>query len=627
MCGIAGVFHDDPDRPVDRRIVEAMCDRIVHRGPDAAGLHTDGALGLGHRRLSIIDVAGGDQPIFNEDGSVCVVFNGEIYNHKPLQRWLEGRGHTFKTRSDTEVIVHAYEEEGPRCIERLRGMFAIALWDARRRRLVLARDRLGKKPLYYSHEGGTFRFASELKSLLADPEQDTMLDMEAISDYLSFLCILAPKTVFRSVRKVMPGHIMVVEDGAHETWSYWDLDANHPDHRPRDQVAGSLLTMLDESVACRLESEVPLGAFLSGGVDSSAVVAMMARHMNEPVRTASIGFDVARYDESDYARRVAVRYRTNHHTQTVKVDAASEEELERLVWHLDEPFADPSAIPTARVSGIARKVVTVALSGDGGDEVLAGYRRHVIDLTASRVRRAVPGVVRENVLGPLGAAWPRHTGLPRPLRLGNALEELARDPARAHFRSLSYFHEEEKPGLFTADARAQLGGYESFGCVERWYRDVPHADPLNAMLYVDIKTYLPDRMLMKVDKTSMLHSLEVRSPFLDHLLVEQCMRIPAGLKVRGGQGKWLLKKIMEPYLPTDVLYRPKQGFEIPLAEWLRGPLAEPLSGALDSLGNRGYLEKRPLRELFDAHQSGRFDHADRLWILYMLELWHRVYRV
>jgi asparagine synthase (glutamine-hydrolysing) len=627
MCGIAGVLHDDPRAPASRALVQAMADRLIHRGPDAEGIYVDGPAGLGHRRLSIIDVAGGDQPIFNRDGTIAVVFNGEIYNHQELRRWLQAAGYAFKTRSDTEVLVHAYEHEGPGFVQRLRGMFAFALWDGRKKRLMVVRDRLGKKPLYWYHGNGRFLFASELKAILADREVDQALDLKAISDYLSFLCILAPRTVFQHVKKLQPAHYLLVQDGAVTEHSYWDLDLERLDGRSEAEIQAALVAELDDAVACRLESEVPLGAFLSGGVDSSSVVALMARHASGRVRTASVGFDVAAFDESDYAAQIARRYETEHHFERVQVGAAAEDELERLVWHLDEPFADPSAIPTARVSGIARKVVTVALSGDGGDEVFAGYRRYRVDLLTDRVRRALPGPLRRNVLGALGQVWPRGGTVPRPLRFGNALEELALDGPVAHYHSVSYFREPGKQRFFTADAQRALGDYSSFEMLARHYEHARSPDPLARMLYVDVKTYLPDRMLMKVDKMAMMHGLEVRSPFLDHHLVTFGLRLPARLKVRDGEGKWILKRAMEPYVPADILYRPKQGFDVPLAAWLRGPLAEPLEAAIDRLGRRGYLEPAPMRNLFEEHRAGIADHADRLWILYMLELWHRVYRI
>ncbi len=631
MCGIAGVFHmegrDEPPAEATRSLVQAMADRLIHRGPDAEGIFVDGPVGLGHRRLSIIDVAGGDQPIFNRDRSLCVVFNGEIYNHRELRRWLESAGYVFKTSSDTEVLVHAYEHEGPRFVERLRGMFAFALWDRRRRRLMIARDRLGKKPLYYAHAGGRLLFASELKAILADRTVDTSIDVKALSDYLSFLCILAPRTIFQQVKKLRPGHYLLAEGGRVTEHGYWDLDLGRLDQRSPKDLEAALLHELNDAVQCRLESEVPLGAFLSGGVDSSSVVALMARHASGPVRTANIGFDVPEFDESAYAEQVARRYETKHHTERVKVDAASEDELERLVWHLDEPFADPSAIPTGRVSGIARKVVTVALSGDGGDEVFAGYRRYRVDMLTDRVRRVLPEAVRSRLIGALGQVWPRGVDVPRPLRLGNALEELALDSRLAHYHSVSYFREPAKDAFFTEDVRKKLNGYSSFEALSEHWDKAASPDPLARMLYVDLKTYLPDRMNMKVDKMAMMHGLEVRSPFLDHHLVNFGLRLPARVKIRDGEGKWLLKKAMEPYLPNDVLYRPKQGFEIPLAAWLRGPLAEPLEAALEALGRRGHLEPAPMRQLFEEHRSGRADHADKLWILYMLELWHRVFRV
>lgn len=618
MCGIAGIFQDDREASPSAALLSEMCDRIIHRGPDAEGKLLDGPVALGHRRLSIIDVAGGDQPIFNEDRTVAVVFNGEIYNHHALRTWLAGLGHTFRTQSDTEVLAHAYEQEGPDFVSRLRGMFAIAIWDKRKQRLFLARDRLGKKPLYYAHYSGRLTFASELKCLLADKDFDQTLDDQALSDYLSFMCVVSPKTIFARARKVPPGHYVVVEAGRVQVVEYWDLDPNAVERRPRRDVQDRLFQMLDDAVACRLESEVKLGAFLSGGLDSSAVVALMSRHTQ--VRTANIGFDVADFDESDHAARVARRFRTIHHTQKIKVDAATEDELERLVWHLDEPFGDASAIPTHRVSGVARKSVTVALSGDGGDEVFGGYSRYRKDLRLAQLRSALPLSLRAPMFKTLADLMPKG-------RARTASNELAVDERRAHFLSVSYFRDAEKTAMFTPELQTRLGGYTSESVLNGHYARVDTKDPLAGMLYVELKTYLPDRMLMKVDKMAMMHSLEVRSPLLDHHLVEFGLRLPADLKIRDGQTKWIFKKAMSPYLPPDILYREKKGFDVPLASWLRGPLAEPLEAALESLGRRGYLEARPMRRLFAEHLSGASNHADALWILYMLELWHRVFRV
>ena len=618
MCGIAGILHDERAAPASERLLSEMCDRLIHRGPDAYGSLVSGPVALGHRRLSIIDLAGGDQPIFNEDRSVAVVFNGEIYNHKALRHWLSGLGHTFSTRSDTEVLVHAYEHEGPEFVKRLRGMFAFALWDARRGRLMVARDRLGKKPLYYTQQGGKLLFASELKALLADKSLDLTLDDEAISDYLSFLCVIAPKSPFRRVRKLPPAHYLLAEEGVLTLREYWDADPNHVDVRAPREIKEELFSVLDDAVACRLESEVPLGAFLSGGVDSSTVVGLMARHTR--VTTANIGFDVPEFDESKYAQQVATLFNTDHRAQKIKVDAAAEDELERLVWHLDEPFADPSAIPTHRVSGIARKSVTVALSGDGGDEIFGGYDRYRSDLLLNTVRGFLPQPVRERLFGAVAGHLPRG-------RTRTAIDDLSHDAQRAHFRSVSYFRDPEKTTLFTPEMRARLHGYDSMSVLGDHYARVSGQDPLAGILYVDLKTYLPDRMLMKVDKMAMMHSLEVRSPFLDQFVVEMGLRIPAHLKIRDGQGKWILKQTMERLLPREILYRDKKGFDVPLAAWLRGPIAEPLEAALSTLGSRGYLAAGPLRRLFDEHQAGVADHASKLWILYMLELWHRVFRV
>jgi asparagine synthase (glutamine-hydrolysing) len=626
VCGIAGIAHVDPTFPVDVDLLRRMTGVMAHRGPNADGVHVGRGVGLGHRRLSIIDLATGDQPIFNEDGSVAVVFNGEIYNFQELRARLEARGHRFATRSDTEVIVHAYEEAGAECVRELRGMFALALWDEQRRRLLLARDRAGKKPLYFTRDGERIAFASELKALLQDPALKRAVNAEAVDQYLSLGAVQSPSTIFQGISQLPPAHYLVWENGSGRVAEYWDVPRGAQIACPEGEALRAFDEVFSEAVRIRLISDVPLGAFLSGGVDSTAVVEAMSRLSGAPVVTTSVGFAERRFSELPHARAVALALGTDHHEVMVKPKAA--EVLPRLVWHLDEPLADSSALPTYYVARAAREQVTVALSGDGGDEVFAGYqRRYGLNRWESRLRRAVPGWARRGLLGPLGRIYPKADWLPRALRARYFLQNLGTTFERAYFADLSLFRAEDRRQLLTRDFRATLTGADPFAAFARHFERVRGLDPLSQLLYVDLKTWLANDILVKVDRMSMACSLEVRAPLLDHKVIEFAATVPPDLKYRGRVSKYLLKRHLEGRVPRSALHRPKQGFEIPVAAWLRGelrPLGEDVLLSARAAG-RGYLDPRRVRALWDRHQSGIGDHSAQLWALLVLELWHRTF--
>jgi asparagine synthase (glutamine-hydrolysing) len=626
MCGIAGMAHVDPAYPVDRRLLETMASTLRHRGPDAAGYHLGRGVALASRRLRIIDVAGGDQPIYNEDGTVAVVLNGEIYNFLELRAELERRGHVFRTRADTEAIVHAYEELGDGCVGRLRGMFAFALWDGRARRLLLARDRVGKKPLYYAVDGERLCFASELKALLQDESLKRELDPAALEDFLTFGAVPAPRTAFRQVAQLPPAHYLVWEAGRARTAEYWDVTFAPRARRDEAEYLEEFRAVFEEAVRVRLVSDVPVGAFLSGGVDSTAVVAAMGRQGPSRPVTTSVGFRERTFSELDHARAVARALGTEHHELVVEPRAA--DVLPRLVWHLDEPFADSSALPTYYLARAARQRVTVALSGDGGDEVFAGYqRRYGLNRWEVRARRCLPGWLRRGVVGPVARAWPKGDWLPRPLRGRYLLANVATSFERAYFNDVSVFRDDERAALIGGDLGRELAGYDPFDAFERHFERVRSADPLARLLYVDLKTWLPSDILVKVDRMSMANSLEVRSPLLDHRVIEFAATVPSEWKYRGRTSKYLLKRYLDGQVPASAVYRPKRGFEIPVAAWLRGPLAPLVEDLLLSprARGRGYFRAAAVGRLWRQHRAGVRDHATRLWALMMLELWHRAF--
>jgi len=623
MCGICGIVDFGGESVIPRDLVERMNDTLLHRGPDDAGVYVARSVGLGHRRLSIIDVVGGHQPISNEDGSIWVLLNGEIYNYSELRQQLLSRGHRFSTRSDTEAIVHLYEDRGEECFAELRGMFAIALWDARERRLLLARDRVGKKPLFYGHVGDRIFFGSELKALLAGGELPRVVDCEAICDYFSLGYVPAPKTIYKAIRKVLPGHYLVVSAQDFRDVCYWDLSFSKLENRTEEEWCELLRQELCEATRVRLMSEVPLGAFLSGGIDSSSIVAMMSQTSRSTVTTCSIGFEDKEFDEADYARQVARQFATDHYEEVVRPSAV--EVVDKLAWHFDEPFADSSAIPTYYVSAMARRRVTVALGGDGGDENFAGYRRYYFDQYENRLRGVVPAGVRRRLFGPLGRHYPALAWAPRALRAKATFQSLARTPLEGYFNSISVFRSDEKARLLTGDFRAGLRGYDTKWVLQHYYDHADTDDSLSRIQYLDIKTYLPDDILTKVDRTSMAVSLEVRAPLLDHKLMERAASIPPSLKLRSTNGKYILKKALEPLLPGNILYRRKQGFAVPLKLWFRQELRER---AYDEIFSRddGILDGTFLRKIWDQHQSNQFDRSAYLWSLLMFRKWQHAFR-
>ena len=613
-------------REIPRELLARMNEAQHHRGPDAGGLHLEPGVGLAHRRLSIIDLASGQQPLYNEDGSVVVVFNGEIYNYQALIPELAQLGHVFRTKSDTEVIVHAWEQWGEDCVERFRGMFAFALWDRNRETLFLARDRLGVKPLYYALlADGRLLFGSELKSLTAHRDFRRELDPHAIEDYFAFGYIPEPRTVYKAARKLPPAHTLRLRRGEplREPRAYWDVRFTLDNRVSEADAQAELVERLRESVRLRMISEVPLGAFLSGGVDSSAVVATMASVSEQPVNTCSISFSDPAYDESAYARQVAERYRTRHFVDNVDSDDFGLVDV--LARTYDEPYADSSAIPTYRVCQLARRHVTVALSGDGGDESFGGYRRYRFHTMEERLRSMLPLSVRRPAFGLLGRVYPKADWAPQVFRAKTTFQALARSSVEAYFHTMSILSDEMRGRLYGNAFKAELGGYNA---VEVFRRHAAHAgtdDALGLAQYLDLKTYLVEDINTKVDRASMAHSLEVREPLMDHPLVEWLATLPTSLKLRGQEGKYLLKKTMEPLLPREVLYRPKMGFAVPLARWFRGPLRQRVRDALlgERLADAGYFNRRYLEQLLAQHDTGMRDHSAPLWTLLMFDAFLR----
>ncbi|MDN5849897.1 MAG: amidotransferase 1, exosortase A system-associated [Nitrococcus sp.] len=625
MCGIVGIFHYRSAEAVDRGLLHRMNESLYHRGPDDGGLYVERSIGLGHRRLSIIDLAGGHQPLFNEDGSVAVVFNGEIYNYRELVPELAARGHHFRTRTDTEVIVHGWEQWGEACVERFRGMFAFAVWDRNRRTLFLARDRIGIKPLYYAVlPEGRLVFGSELKALLVHPGLPRAILPEAVEEFFGYGYIPEPRTLYRHAFKLPPGHTLTVRAGrpVGEPVEYWDLRFSGSGAAGEIAAASELRERLRDAVSSHLVSDVPVGAFLSGGVDSSAVVAMMAGESLEKVHTASISFGEAEFDESRYADEVARQYGTDHRVRQVNADDFSL--VERLAELYDEPFADSSAMPTYRVCELARQGAKVVLSGDGGDETFGGYRRYLWYLREERVRGLLPLGLRRPVFGLLGRVYPKLDWAPRVLRAKATLQALAQDPVEGYFHSVSVVSEAQARLLFSREFRQALSGYRAIEVLRRHARQAP-AHSLSRIQYLDFKTYLPGDILTKVDRASMAHALEVRVPILDHELVEWAASLSPELKIRRGEGKYLFKKALQPLLSNNILYRAKMGFAVPLAAWFRGPLRERARAALlgEALADTGWFNRRFLEHVIAEHTAGRRDYSALIWALMMFEQSYR----
>jgi asparagine synthase (glutamine-hydrolysing) len=626
MCGITGKLHFDPAHSVDETPIRRMNGPLHHRGPDDEGVWTAGPVGLGQCRLSIIDLSPtGHQPMSNEDGSVWITYNGETYNHLDLRADLERRGHCYRSTSDTETILHLYEEYGRDCVKHMRGMFVFALWDKQRRRLLLARDRFGQKPLVYAETADGLIFASEIKALLQDPAISREVDEVALHHYLTYGYVPTPQTAFRHIRKLPPASTLVWEDGRISVERYWTLRYTPKLEIGEDEAAEQLLALLRQATRLRLMSEVPLGAFLSGGIDSSAVVALMAEAMSEPVKTFSIGFDDQTFNELHYARQVAGRYGTDHHEFTVTPDALAT--LPELVWAYGEPYADSSALPTYYVARETRRYVTVALNGDGGDEAFAGYERYLAARLAAHYER-IPRWLREGIVAPLARRLPESTRRRDILRhFKRFVLAMGDSPERRYARWIILLDNPAKERLYTPEFRARMVEVDSLSLLEQAYTAADSADFLERTLFVDVHTYLPDDLLVKVDVATMIHSLEGRSPFLDHELAEFVARLPVNYKLRGRTSKYILKRALRDHLPGSILHRGKQGFALPVGRWFRHELRQVAYDVLlDSTTlARCIFDGQAIRTMLDEHTSGRANHWPRIWELLMLELWFRTY--
>ncbi len=622
MCGLSGIFDTVGERPIDPGVLMAMNASIAHRGPDGDGFLMEPGIGLGHRRLAIIDLAGGKQPLFNETGDVAVVFNGEIYNYQETMAELKALGHRFATSSDTEVIVHAWEEWGTACLDRFRGMFAFALWDRRRRTLFLARDRLGKKPLYYAlTPDGQLAFASEIQAVLRHPGVARRIDPIAVEGYLALGYVPEPGSIYQDVRKLPAAHFLVIERGKPmpKPRRYWTLRfAPRPMAEADAKV--ELIDRLREATRMRLVSDVPLGAFLSGGVDSSGVVAMMAGLTDAPVKTFAIGFGGAE-DELGYAQAVADRYRTDHLAERSTVSYLDAIDDQAAIY--GEPFADSSSVPTGRVSELARRRVTVALSGDAGDELFAGYRRYRFQLATERMRGLLPGAIRRPLFGLLGRLYPKLDRFPRWMRAKTTLQELAADEAEGFYRMVNIIPDDLRGRLLAPSMTAALGGWRPVDLIRAAMAEAGTDDSLARAQFADIQTYLVGDILTKVDRASMAHSLEVRAPLLDHTLVEWAATVPADLKIRSVGGKYILKRALEPYVPQENLYRTKQGFATSLAPQFRGAGAAEVRRRLNDATFRdsGLFDGAAVETLIAQHECGAFDHHQAIWSLLMFGGW------
>jgi len=620
MCGIVGLVDLESKREVNRKLLHEMNEVQYHRGPDGSGLEVRPGVGLGHRRLSIIDLASGAQPMMSDDGKVVVTYNGEIYNFMALRDELQQLGYQFRTHCDTEVIVYAWKAWGPRCVERFRGMFAFAIWDESNETLFLARDRLGIKPLYFTRlKNGWFAFASELKALQCHPELSRDIDPKALEEYFAYGYIPDPKTIYKEVHKLAPGHRLLVRQNKQiQPEIYWDVEFKPDNNIDEEAAKQTLVEHLREAVDVRMISEVPLGAFLSGGVDSSAVVAMMARLKDEPVNACSISFGDPAFNEVDFAREVAQRYQTKHRIKEVDPDDFSL--VDKLAGLYDEPYADSSALPTYRVCELAREEVTVALSGDGGDENLAGYRRYRWQFYEEKMRGFLPSAIRRPLFGTLGRLYPKLDWAPKILRAKSTFESLGRDSLEGYFHSVSVMGDSLRGHLYSNKFKRELQGYHAVEVLRGHGQKAPD-HPLSKVQYLDLKTYLPGDILTKVDRASMAHSLEVRVPILDHHMVEWIATLPPGLKLKGREGKYIFKKSLEPYLPESVLYRPKMGFAVPLASWFRGPLKSRVQEALlgEQMLDSGWFDPEFLHTMVDQHQKGLRDYSAPIWSLLMFE--------
>jgi len=634
MCGLCGFVLDGPPTPEALQWLRRMQDALTHRGPDEEGhfgphqfsTQPPRCVALGHRRLSVIDLETGQQPMGNEDGSIHLIANAEIYNFRELRKELEQAGHRFRSRSDNEVIVHLYEEHGESCFEQLRGMFSVAVWDGRRNRLILARDRVGKKPLCYTTGGGRFAFASEIFALLQMPGVSRELDLAALDHYLTYQYVPAPLSIFRSIRKLPPGHLLTWQDGQVDVKPYWQFAPREESLLTEAEQIERLRAILEEATALRMIADVDVGAFLSGGIDSSIVVALMSRHTDRPVKTFSIGFEDAQYNELPFARLVAERYRTEHHEFIVRPNAL--EVLPKLIRHYGEPYADSSAIPTYYVAQMTSEHVKVALNGDGGDESFAGYPRYkamklaaAFDLLPRFARGAIAAVARKMPV-PFASRAPWR-------RRRKFLSHLPYSPEERYLRYVTYFLPEDKARLYAPETRQRLreAGADAQQFLLSAFARFPGVDPVNRAAMVDIVSYLPGDLLVKMDIATMANSLEARSPFLDQELMSFAAGIPARLKMKGLESKNILKRAFADLLPPEILHRGKMGFGVPVASWLRGELSDTLRSTLldERAARRGYFEPSRVRELVETHRSGPENYADQLWALLCFELWCRAF--
>jgi asparagine synthase (glutamine-hydrolysing) len=621
MCGIVGIVNLDRSA-VEAELLARMNEAIRHRGPDEEGTYLKEHVGLAMRRLAIIDLAGGQQPIANEDRTAWIVFNGEIYNYLELKKSLEDLGHRFRTDSDTEAVVHAYEQYGADCPKHLRGMFAFAIWDERKQELFLARDRVGKKPLLYAKQGSSFIFGSEFAALLPHPSISREVNWEAIHHYLSFICVPAPLTAYRDIRKLEPGHSLTLSQGGEiKVERYWQPDFSKKLKISEEEAGERALELLRDAVRVRLMSEVPLGAFLSGGIDSSAVVALMSEESSAPVKTFSIGFEEQDFSELHHARRIAERVGAEHHEFIVRPDAM--EVLPTLVEHYGEPFADSSAIPTYYVARETRRHVTVALNGDGGDECFAGYERYAAMRLSERYRK-LPGVLREQVIRRAAELLPEsELRRSRVRSLKRFLRAASLPPVERYLNWVSVLDPKAKSELYTDEFRHEMVGTDVRQWLAPWFARANGAGVVDASLLTDTMTYLPNDLLVKVDIASMAVSLEARSPFLDHHVIEFAASLPENLKLRGLTTKYILKKTLKKLLPSENLNRAKMGFGVPVGHWFRGRMQPFLREHLlsDKSATRGIVRPDAVRRMVEQHTSGERDHAHQLWTLLMLELW------
>ncbi len=625
MCGIVGKYNFGNKEPVDKGLISKMCHEIIHRGPDDEGFYVKDYIGLGMRRLSIIDLESGHQPIFNEDNTILIVLNGEIYNFLDLRQFLEKKGHKFFTKSDTETLAHAYESYGIEFIKKIRGMFAFALWDENKKILILARDRLGKKPLYYFEKNGTLWFCSEIKSMLVDPEIQRRVDLQALDYFLSFNYIPAPLTIFQGIKKLPPGTMLICENGQIKIEKYWSLDNSFQNAMDENECAEHIYQLLSESVKMRLISDVPLGAFLSGGIDSSIIVGLMTEHSNSPVKTFSIGFTEDEFSELKYARVIAKRFSTDHHEYIVTSDV--KELIPNLVWHYGEPIGDSSAIPTYYVSKVTRRSVTVALCGDGGDELFAGYGKYPI----------IENIISKNSLNALLRRIVTKLILNKDLnflsvnnifkRIQNFLGYRFSTPHERDLRWITRFESSFKNNLYTPEIKNSIQDHWPRSFYYSKIAESPNEDILSRISFMDLTSYLPDDLLIKADIASMANSLELRSPFLDQKFVEFAARIPNSLKVRNGQSKYILKKAFAKLLPKEILGRKKMGFAVPMDKWLRGELNglayETLLYSTTEVAK--YFNKNFLKYLLDSHSSQKQNYGTHLWLLINIILWYQTF--